>query len=300
MHANRIRPLHERVIKSCVQRNEQTNVFDESIGNSRVQIMIDDITERSKDGILCFVNDELKPIGEDSVRLHALGGTQVREMMTDATRGNSIPAGVLVTPVTGMQTKTLIHVVLNSETDPDVRNKLSYSLHMANEHVKTIALPFPGIRMFETQLWESAQTIAEILQSFCMSTIQTCNIISVCVICNSLLAADVLSVVFKTVLSPGNCGEAQIVPHSDVSVSLDNTESAVADEPITTDVVKKEEQWFSISRILKQRMYKSKRQFLVEWSDGSTPSWLHRPDVSDDAVTYFHQNRKRRRHKKRQ
>jgi len=44
----------------------------------------------------------------------------------------------------------LIHVVLNSETDPDVRNKLSYSLHMANEHVKTIALPFPGIRMFET------------------------------------------------------------------------------------------------------------------------------------------------------
>jgi hypothetical protein len=56
-----------------------------------------------------------------------------------------------------MQTKTLIHVVLSSETDTDVRNKLSYGLHLANEHVATVAKPFPGIRKFETKLWESAQ-----------------------------------------------------------------------------------------------------------------------------------------------
>ena len=301
VHANRLRPLHVRVIKpQDVQRAERTVVFDELIGVSRVQVIIDDVMERCDNGILCFVNEELKPIGEDSVRLHTLGGTHVRDLMTNATRGNSIPAGVLVTPVSNMNTQSLINVVLNGETDPDIRNKVLYGLCVANEHVETISVPFPGIRGFETQLWESAQTMAEILQSFCLSTSRTCNITSVCIICNSLLAADVLSVVFKTVLSPSNCGDAQIVPHSDVSVSPDNTESVVADETITTDVVNKEEKWFSISRILKQRMYKSKRQFLVEWSDGSTPSWLHRPDVSDDAVAYFQQNRKQRRHKKRQ
>ena len=124
--------------------------------------MIDDITKRCGDGTPSFVSDKFRPIGEESVRPHELGGTQVREMMNEATHGNSVPSGVLITPVKNMQTKTLVHVVLSSETDTDVRNKISYDLHMANEHVETIAVPFPGARKFETQLWESAQTIAEI------------------------------------------------------------------------------------------------------------------------------------------
>ena len=108
-------------------------------------------------------------------------------MMNEVTHGNSTPAGVLITPVTNMQTKTLVHVVLSGETDTDVRNKISYGLHMANEHVESMAIPFPGIRKLETHLlWESAQTIAEVIQTFCTDTIRNCNIKTVSVVCNSL------------------------------------------------------------------------------------------------------------------
>jgi hypothetical protein len=224
----------------------------------------------------------------------------VREMMNAVTHGNSTPAGVLITPVTNMQTKTLVHVVLSSETDTDVRNKISYGLHMANEHVESMAIPFPGIRKFETHLWESAQTIAGVIQTFCTDAIRNCNIKTVSVVCNSLLTADVLSVVFRTVLSPSNDSKVQIIPHSEVSVPQTRTDTTVSDGPNTAEVEKNTEQWFSIRRILKQRMYKSKRQFLVEWEDGSTPSWLYRQDVTEDAVNHFHQNRKQKHRKRRQ
>jgi hypothetical protein len=173
-------------------------------------------------------------------------------------------------------------------------------LHMANEHVETMAIPFPGVRQFESQLWESTRTIAEVIQTFCTNTTRNCNITTVSVVCNSLLTADVLSVVFRTVLSPSDDVKVQIIPHSEVSVPQTRNDTAVADEPHTANLENNNEQWFSIRRILKQHSYKSKRQFLVEWEDGSTPSWLYRQDVTDEAVTHFHQNSKQKHRKRRQ
>ena len=69
---------------------------------------------------------------------HALRVTQMRGKIDEATRGNSLPPGGLITLVANM----LIHVVPSRKTNADVRCKLSYCLHMVNEYVATIAIYF--------------------------------------------------------------------------------------------------------------------------------------------------------------
>jgi hypothetical protein len=297
VHANRIKPLRQQVSESpCVIRNDSSTVFDESVGTGHVQIVIDDITKRGEDGIMCFVNDKLQPLGEESKRLHALGGVEVRALLNQATSGNSTPAGVVVTAAAKMNATSLIHTVLIDEYDQDFRNKLMYGLHMADKHVTTIALPFPGIRILETQVWDSAQIVAEVLRSFCMNIDRNGNIKSICVVCNSLLVADVLTAVFRTILTTSVSEGDQIVPKDDM-LAAQNSDEALIGEPLTnSDESSESNQWFSIDRILKQRIYKSKPQFLVAWSDQQCPpSWVAKSDVSPDALAYFYQNRKRRR-----
>jgi hypothetical protein len=110
------------------------------------------VVTRSEDGILCFMNDKLQPIGEESKRLHAIGGTEVRALLNQATSGNTISAGVIVTTAGDKNVKSLVHTVLTNENDVDVRNKMLYSLHKANQHIKTLTSPFPGIKLFETNI----------------------------------------------------------------------------------------------------------------------------------------------------
>ena len=59
-------------------------------------------------------------------------------------------------------------------------------------------------------------------------------------------------------------------------------------------------EWFSTDRILKRRIHKSRRQFLVAWSDGSVPSWVGKEDTSEAAIADFYKNRKSKRRRKRQ
>jgi len=167
-----------------------------------------------------------------------------------------------------------------------------YSLHKANQHITSIALPFPGIRILETQIWDSAQIVADLLQTFFLNSAKNCNIMSICVVCNSLLAADVLTTVFRTVLTQNVEAQVEFVP--DIKSEPQNRTDMLIEEATDSN----QDQWHSINRISKQRMYKNKRQFLVEWTDGSTPSWLDRQHVSYDAVTDLSQNRKCRRQKR--
>ena len=82
-----------------------------------------------------------------------------------------MPSGVVVTTAPNMAAKSLFHVVLTDELDADVRNKLLYSLQMANIHVTSIAIPFTSIKRFEMQLWESAQLMIDLIISFFIASI---------------------------------------------------------------------------------------------------------------------------------
>ena len=54
-------------------------------------------------------------------------------MLTDATSGNSIPSGVVITAAAANTPATsLVHIILNDELDNDIRNKLLNGLHMAD------------------------------------------------------------------------------------------------------------------------------------------------------------------------
>jgi len=203
------------------------------------------------------------------------------------------PAGVIVTAGGGnIANKSLVHTMLTDENDADIRNKMLYSLHKANQHITSIALQFPRIKVLETQIWDSAQIVADMLRTFVLNNAQNCNIISVYVVCNSVLAPDVLTTVFRTILTQNVDAQVGFVP--DIESEPQNGTDTLVDEVTDSN----QDQWHSINRVLKQCMYKNKRQFLVEWADGSTPSWLDRQRVSDDALSYFTQNRTRRRRKR--
>lgn len=53
--------------------------------------------------------------------------------------------------------------------------------------------------------------------------------------------------------------------------------------------------WFAISRIIKRRRQTSGRwQYLVEWSDGSPPTWHKAGDISKEALAKFYARLKKR------
>jgi len=131
-----------------------------------------------------------------------------------------------------------------------------------------------------------------VLRTFLLNNAKNCNIISICVVCNSLLAADVLTTVFRTILIQNVDAQVEIVP--DIESEPQNSSDMLVDGATDSN----QDQWHSINCVLRQRMNKNKRQFLVEWTDGSAPSLLYRQHVSDDAVNYFTQNHKRRRRKR--
>ena len=321
---NRIRPLKESVDdpQRVALNNKQSTIFEAPIGQGRITIVLDDITTRSEDGLLCYVDEKLKPIGEDSSRLHALDESTIRDMLNEVTRSNYVPSGVIVTTAPNTVAKSLIHVVLTDELDADISNKLLYSLHMANEHVTSIAIPFTSIKRFEMQVWESAQLLIELLISFFTASSMNDNIKHISLVCNSLLCVDVLRTVCKTTLASLPSADKQIVPNDIDSEQIKlNTEivqqstannDIVTDDKVQDDIIQTDneptnnttkaddDQWYSIEGILKQRMYKSRRQYLIQWSDGSTPSWLERKDISQAAVEDFNRNRKKKHCRKRQ
>ena len=322
---NRIRPLKERINDSqrVVITTKQSTIFEAPIGQGRIEIVLDDITARSEDGLLCYVNESLKPIGEDAQRTHALGAAEVRSALSRATNGNSVPSGLVVTTAANMPANSLIHVVLTDELDADVRNKLLYGLHMANDHVESIAIPFAGIKCFENQLWESAQLMIELIMNFFSAPNMNDNIKKICIVCNSLRAADVLRTVCRKILSPTINVTDQGIPidnretdieyisgsDAEIRPPLDNSEPILGnntasyaenDQSTNNPPLDNDDQWYPIDRILKQRMFKSRRQFLIKFSDSDVTSWVDRKHVTDAAVTDFLLTRKSRRRRRRQ
>jgi hypothetical protein len=60
------------------------------------------------------------------------------------------------------------------------------------------------------------------------------------------------------------------------------------------------EGWYTIKRILKTRVRERQRQFLVEWDDGSEPTWVANKDVTPLARSAFYaENQLKRRSRSR-
>ena len=100
------------------------------------------------------------------------------------------------------------------------------------------------------------------------------NIVRLCIVCNSLLHADVLRSVCKTILAPNSAGSrqdnsapTQITDNTDLQTPSDSqTDDSIArdsgtvhnkdEHVVETTPTNDAGEWFSIDRILKQRMLK--------------------------------------------
>ena len=76
--------------------------------------------------------------------------------------------------------------------------------------------------------------------------------------------------------------------HSDVEPDKDVEENVRRSQSSSTE-------WFRANRILSYRRRRGDDFYLVEWEDGSKPSWVPRKDVSDPLLQNFYATRKERR-----
>ena len=302
VHASRLRHLYERSDELQCSADHAV-VYQGSTGRYNVRVVVRDITTASEEGLLCYVDNRLQPIGEDSVRIHKCGGSRIREQLTEATRGASEPTGVVVTTAANMPASSLINMVVEDDTNDELKGKLLYSLGIADKHVTSLALPFPGLVQLETQLWTSAQLMIETLKEFFTCNDNNNNINRVCFVCSSLLSADIMSVVCRTLLIEPSDNHRSIIPDNTEPIQpVQPVQPVINDEPnndvTNTEPPIAENDWHAITRILRQRLHRGKRQYLVQWSDSEQTSWLPRCDVSDFAVTQFLQSRRPRRRRR--
>ena len=76
--------------------------------------------------------------------------------------------------------------------------------------------------------------------------------------------------------------------HSDVEPDSDIEERVALPQPNPNE-------WFRVKRVLAHRRCKGKDEYLLEWADGSEPTWIPRRDVSDPLIQMFYASTKYKR-----
>jgi hypothetical protein len=112
-----------------------------------------------------------------------------------------------------------------------------------------------------------------------------------------LLNADVITTVCRKIFND------QVVASDLASDSVEITEKDLVDEPNrtddTTETVMPNTTWHAVKRVLKRRKKKGRVQYLVEWDEDSSQSWVDRSNLSDAALQSFLATRKPKRRTRR-
>jgi len=305
IHCNRLRALNEmdndyRLVKST--RTEPVYTGLSPCKRLIVNVVIGQALNQQADAIVVYTDDQLKAITDESADIITAAGTSVIEEQLK--RRRSAQAGPLVVTNAGELTsvRKIVHVI----RDKDSSRQQAYARLLQTvsniEEIGSIVIPFPQSIKGDENEWVLAGHVAKAILEFDSYPIAgEESLKEITINCTSLLCADVLCPVLKQYL--------QVTDKIDSSASDATAKEAepktdnLAD--ILTDVATKGSEatlnndgWCTIDRILRQRRYRSRVQYLVKWEGEDKPTWVDRSKVTDYAVQMFLAARKQRRRRR--
>jgi transposase InsO family protein len=271
VHARRLRPLIERDNNPALITPNPIVIYENKINQLSFNVVIDNCVQTSADAVACFVDHNMLPVGEVSERILFQGGQEVVQdqlRIAQISLGTVLPATLLTSAGAIESYKSIIHVLVD-KTQNSFKTPMNELLQLANESVSTMVIPFPDFFESDSQVWSVSQDCIEALLAF-QSVKQVNERLShVTIVCNSLLQSDVLKVVCEQLLKRKE------------SLILDalDAEKDATDSPSST--------WHSVKAVLKKRNHRGKVQFLVQWQEDDSKSWVNRADLTDAAVQLF-------------
>jgi hypothetical protein len=154
---------------------------------------------------------------------------------------------------------------------------------MHDSGIVSITIPFFGENLHPNLHWDFAQQMAQAILYFDERDDQNERSLQrIDIMTESLLAADVLTAVFRNMLV--------------VSPMQTETEDAIQLKSTPSS----DDQWYEIDAVLKRRKKKDGDLFLVKWKGSNETSWVRRRDLSDAAIAqYISDHPPRSRHRKR-
>ena len=200
---------------------------------------------------------------------------------------DALPAVFLAPVGKPAMVETIVYAIADETTllqSGMLKNVLITALNEVSD--LTVAVPFSDVQGADDQPWDIAQAYVEALVD-CMHRPSRVEFV-----CNSLLQADVLTVVCRKLLT-------STVTDSTATDTTPIVADQTADSGGGITSVPADTTWYTVRQVLKRRRKKGKWQYMVEWDEDGSHSWVDRNDLSDAAVQSFVAKQKHKRRTRR-
>jgi O-acetyl-ADP-ribose deacetylase (regulator of RNase III)/transposase InsO family protein len=289
VHASRLRPLRTMLNDYRLPQPDTTRTLFETTTQNRqleVRVTTGDLLTAQTQAIVHVADDELSDKSELSRRLYEAAGIGVQNACREHVV-NALPKGHCFITAAGdlaAPTTRILHLVA-TEDNSDVRANTLVCLEAADTNdsgIVSITIPFFGESLHPNLHWDFAQQMAQAILNFDeIDDQKERSLQRIDIMAESLLAADVLTAVFRNMLvvSP-------MQTEAEDTTQLKSTPSS-------------QDQWYEIDAVLKRRKTKDGDLFLVKWKGSSETSWVPRRDLTDAAIAQYISEHPRRRRKRR-
>jgi O-acetyl-ADP-ribose deacetylase (regulator of RNase III) len=289
VHASRLRPLKTMLNDYRLPQPDTTRTLFETTTQNRqleVRITTGDLLTAQTQAIVHVTDEELSDKSALSRRLYEAAGIGVQNACREHVV-NALPnrycfitaAGNLAAPTT-----RILHLVATDDNS-DVRANTLVCLEAADTHdsgIVSITIPFFGENLHPNLHWDFAQQMAQAILNFDeIDDQKERSLQRIDIMAESLLAADVLTAVFRNMLVA-----SPVQTKTEDTTQLKSTPSS-------------QDQWYEIDAVLKRRKKKDGDLFLVKWKGSNETSWVPRRDLTDAAIAQYISEHPRRRHKRR-
>jgi transposase InsO family protein len=296
VHALRLRPLRE--LDNDYRPNlhftsQPVLEFTTPFRKLQVKLFARDLTYAATDVILNVTDASLNPTTEAMTELFVTAGPPLQTACSAfRDTSNELQVGVPLVTTAGdlLPTHLMIHVVLPDNTSnlTDVWLRCISTADRHDAAPVSLALPFPQEDGPPNAFWELAHLLANAVSRFDTETaIVNGSLRTIEFYCSSILAADVLASVFRTLFIAQSTTQLHDTPVPDDST------------PPPPSHIHPSSTWHEIESVLQRRKQGSRELFLVKWKGTDETSWVKRQDLSPAALQQFiitHPRRRRRRH----
>lgn len=276
VHARRLRLLKERDNDLQVNAKQNEVIYQGKMqGKLEIMISLHDVMEIDVGSLICFVDEQLSPIGEVSRRVIKSHGEGV--LLPLATMDREARPCVFECVANDSIKAEKLSVVILKKTELLQSNALKNVLNTAIRLVgtATVAIPFSDLIDADHNTWAIAQDCIEVLRD-CLQVDHMPISVDFC--CESLVHADIMTIVCKELVND----LSKTVEHKNVATEVAQDDSN--DCVVQADTA---DQWYAVKKVLKRRKKKGRVQYLVEWETTGSQSWVDRSDLSDAAVQHF-------------